>query len=555
MFSGLGGDEQPLSDLGVGQPCTDQLQHLALARGERGGQLASLLGSRRPVSPEPAQHRRRSIPGDRRAESFEARECCPGGDDGTRRVAHLAEHLGELEAHQPELERTFSGGEVPGGTLERLDRGGAVAKGDEDTAFGDGGVGAEHHDVRVGRECGELLGGRPCGVDVATLQFDIDEQREERAGPDDVTDHLLAPSPQDGRGEVELAAHQVDPGERTTTGDVILERRQQIGRFLDPPLLDAQVGEVSDGQRAMGDVRTVGRSERLHHQRLGLRPLTGRAEHRSVGDAAMNVQHPRLIAGVAEDGLDDARPLLGAAHVADPIAGRQHRAERDAGGDGADLARRDRGERGVEPGESLAHPSLRNQRQAAVGHRLHLEVGVGELERDRQRPIGARQQRIDVGSIAGHVRELEISPLDARPDPTEHRSGPFRPTLPGRDVAEHAHVQPGEIDRHPRCRAELTGFPEQPERRLPVAECVGGSIVHVVQAADDLMRDRQPIDLERGQGCRLRCLEVTCTQRISRGVQQLVGCRCHRPTHPQPPSDARPYCAARRVRSVRRWRS
>ena len=152
---------------------------------------------------------------------------------------------------------------------------------------------------------------------------------------------------------------------------------------------------------------------------------------------------------------------------------------------GTDLTRRDRGEGRVEPCEPLAHPSLRHQRQAAVGHRLHLEVGVAELERDRQRPIGARQQRIDVGSIAGHVGELEIAPLDARPDPAEHRSGPFRPTLPGRDVAEHAHVQPGEIDRHPGRRAELTGVPEQTERRLPVAERIGGPIVDVVQTADD----------------------------------------------------------------------
>ena len=88
-------------------------------------------------------------------------------------------------------------------------------------------------------------------------------------------------------------------------------------------------------------------------------------------------------------------------------------------------------------------------------------------------------------------------------------------------------MQPGEIDRHPGRRAELAGCPEQPERRLPVAECIGGSIVHVVQTADDLMGVRQLVDLERGKGRCERSLEVTRGQRILRGAQQLVGRRRH----------------------------
>ena len=160
---------------------------------------------------------------------------------------------------------------------------------------------------------------------------------------------------------------------------------------------------------------------------------------------------------------------------------------------GADLAGRDRGQGRVEAGESLAHPSLRNQRQAAVGH--------APAPRGRSRRTRGRSSTPDRCSPAGHRRRVDRRPCTrARDSPTRRMARPdraaFGPVLPNPARPRRGRACPRAARARSIatrvCRAELTGIPEKPERRLPVAECIGGSIVHVVQAADDLMGDRQP---------------------------------------------------------------
>ena len=96
----------------------------------------------------------------------------------------------------------------------------------------------------------------------------------------------------------------------------------------------------------------------------------------------------------------------------------------------------DRGQRLVEPGEAVAHPSLRHQREPAVGQGPHLQIRVPVLERDLQGPVGALQQVIDIGTGARQEGDLEPPVLDARPDPVEKAARPSQPSLPGGHVPE-----------------------------------------------------------------------------------------------------------------------
>ena len=165
-----------------------------------------------------------------------------------------------------------------------------------------------------------------------------------------------------------------------------------------------------------------------------------------------------------------ARPLLGPPQVAGPVARGQHRAEADARDADADLSRRNRGQRGIEAGEALGTAAPTHETEAAVGEGQRLEVGVAELDGDRQGPVGAGDQFVDVGAITGEDGELEVAPLDARTDPLEQDPGPFGPAL-GRGLpAERAGVQARQRGRHAGGLAERAIVPQPLERLLPSAD-------------------------------------------------------------------------------------
>ena len=164
-------------------PALISSQHLALARRQRGSQLAGLWGRVRPVSPSPrstAAARSRAIVAPSRskhASAALASTMAPGVSPIVARTSASSRRT------SPSWSGRSPAARWPAARSNDCDRGGAVPEGDEDTAVGDRCVGAQRGDVDVGRECGELLGGRPGGVDVAALQFDIDERRRAAGRP------------------------------------------------------------------------------------------------------------------------------------------------------------------------------------------------------------------------------------------------------------------------------------------------------------------------------------------------------------------------------------
>ncbi len=149
--------------------------------------------------------------------------------------------------------------------------------------------------------------------------------------------------------------------------------------------------------------------------------------------------------------------------------------EREVG----DLAGGDRSHRAVEAIEPLAKAALRDERDAGVGEGSHLEVVVAELEGDGERAVGAGLELVDVGSVAGHERELEVAPLDARTDSFERSPGPIEPAAAGGVVAQRTVVQLGERDRDASGRAQVTAIAVGAERGFGVSPARLQVVLHV----------------------------------------------------------------------------
>ena len=92
-----------------------------------------------------------------------------------------------------------------------------------------------------------------------------------------------------------------------------------------------------------------------------------------------------------------------------------------------------------------------------------------ELERDGEGPIGAGLELVDIGTVARHVRELVVAPLDARTDLLERAPSPVEPATAGCRVAERVVVELGERDGDPARGAQVAPVSEATKRRLGLA--------------------------------------------------------------------------------------
>jgi len=124
------------------------------------------------------------------------------------------------------------------------------------------------------------------------------------------------------------------------------------------------------------------------------------------------------------------------------------------------------------------------------------QVRVAELERDRQRALGARLQLVDVRPVARHERELEPTPLHARSDLVEKTPCSFEPPPTHGLVAQCAGVQLGETERDAHCLGPIAALAETAEGVLPVAGSLGEAIVEVVDAAADVARGRLVVSVD-----------------------------------------------------------
>src|SRR5206468_9734989 len=128
-------------------------------------------------------------------------------------------------------------------------------------------------------------------------------------GAERVADKLLDRVAQHGDGERGLAAVEVHERERSRRAEVILDRREQLGRVGDAALLDAQLGEphgrvepVAEAGRALGP---EAREQRL----LTLAYPARRDEHASERELAVSVEEARQPPALVENLLaHDRRP-------------------------------------------------------------------------------------------------------------------------------------------------------------------------------------------------------------------------------------------------------
>ena len=276
------------------------------------------------------------------------------------------------------------------------------------------------------------------------------------------------PPPQHRSRGSRLIAAEVQARHRDAGGDAVLVGFEQRGGFVEATLFDTQQRERRGGVGAMPEAARTGGPEDFVHRGLGFRPPARAAQHGAVRGEAVGVQHARPAVEPVEDHrLHERRPLFRAPHVTDAIARREHRAE--ALPDDAHvvyLSGCDRRERRVEPVEPLLHPALRDEREATVGERAHLQRAVVVLGRDRERAFGTGQEFVDVGALACHERELEVTPLRARSYLFEQQARALHPAVAGGGVAEGVRMQFGEVDRDPRRRAQLAGAAQTRERVL-----------------------------------------------------------------------------------------
>ena len=426
------------------RPVAHEVEHLLLAAGQAGGQLAGLLGASRPVSPERPQQRRRPVSGTGvGAEPLEAASAARASTMARRRVAGVGEDLGQLEAHAARA-----------GTVARRRRGGAwpTSNGREaagwspaaaqHAAVGERGVGARATArSTVGGQRGQLVGRR-----ARPRRGRRGAARPRRAapssgaGPERVADAARrSPRRSTAAARSSSPRQQVHPGERGAAGDPVLEGREQLGRLLEPALLDPQAGQVGDGQRPVGEAaRRPGRAPRSSAPRP---PATARRRtaptRRPPGSGcAARAADRRARRRRRRRCRSTPRP----GDIAGPVAGRQHRAEADAGGHRAPTSPAEiaaiAASRRAKP--SLARP-CDTRRQAAVGQRLRLEVGSpnsramrGRGRRSASRSSTSwRSQAMNASSrypTRRTARRVRAAAGPAPPTPAPRPGGPASPT-------------------------------------------------------------------------------------------------------------------------------
>ena len=170
------------------KPCATSSSTSCSRAGERGRQLAGLpVAARDRCRPSAAEQRRGPIAGERRAESLEARRVLHG-PRRPRRACRRPRRAASASSRRTsaELERAFAVGEVA--QRQRSKRRRSRRRGRP----GRPGPGRRRRPRRRGARRRRRVGAsatpapsaaRPRGVDVAALQLDVDEQRQQRAGP------------------------------------------------------------------------------------------------------------------------------------------------------------------------------------------------------------------------------------------------------------------------------------------------------------------------------------------------------------------------------------
>ena len=145
---------------------------------------------------------------------------------------------------------------------------------------------------------------------VARADLDLDEQRR-AAAPSAPRRPPSRTRPRATAAARSRSPRRGGPGPAArTAGDPVLERAEQVGRLVDPALVEAQAGEVATASGRWATLgRRRGRAPRA--ARLGLGPPAGGAQHRAVGHPAVDVHRPGPAAHPVGEGGGDAGPLLG----------------------------------------------------------------------------------------------------------------------------------------------------------------------------------------------------------------------------------------------------
>ena len=284
VLGGLGRDEQPFPDLGVGETLAEQRQHLGFPPGERAHPRRGVDGTGPRRVTQPPQQRRGPV---RRRPGPETREHIERGprfDDGIGATSIGGQCVRELEPGDRRLQRPIVSIEPPRRVPEAR-RGPRPAR----PAAGHPAPGQR----RLGVECGAVgaLGrarrarrGAVADLGVAAAQLRLDGEREERATTSSVADELAESPGGDGDGEVELPAREVYTRAGIAHHHLLGVGFDQLARFVDSALVDAELGEPRGDVHAMGHGTRHVRPERFEHDLLGFLPATDAQQHGSVRD-------------------------------------------------------------------------------------------------------------------------------------------------------------------------------------------------------------------------------------------------------------------------------
>ena len=467
-----------------------------------------------------------------RTEPFEARERGPRLGDGVRLVAVRGEHLGQLEAARLRA----SSGRSPAARRRwrRFEATSTAARGRRPrrrtrraraaASATSAGLSASAATTRASSSAA-----RARRVDVA-----VRAARPRRAtasngaAPQGVADELAEPAPQRpppaarvrrGRGAAAPAARTRRCGPRSGSSSAAASSSRPCSMRS-----SARCGRVAARCPKLARRR---RAEHVDHGRLGLRPPPGAAQHRAVrqrgsacaarGPAAEAVEHASP---------DEARPLLGAAHVADAIARREHRAEahtRRRSGRRTSPAAIAASAASSRSKPSRTRPCVTSARPPSASASASRSRSPNSTAMASARSALASQV-VDVGAVARHERQLEVAPLHARPDLLEQPPGPLQPAVAGGRVAEHPVVEVSQFDGDAAGRTEVAAVAVTPERPLTFTAGIVEAVVEEVQPGQQLPRLGQVVGFERCFRCRRRARQVARFERGTRRREEV-----HRP--------------------------
>ncbi len=338
---------------------------------------------------------------------------------------------------------------------------------------------------------GELLRGRVRRIPRVRREVHVDEDCEEGSRRCARAIDLVERPLQHVHRQRGIAASEVDGGERAGCGRVGIEPLEQLLRFLEPPLPDAEIREPNECSAAQNRAAQVPAPDGVGECGISLGPATGCREDPAVMRAAERRHGGKV--PTLRDRVTDAHPLVGPGDVVCVLARREQLAEdlfHDV--EVVDLAARYGREGLVEEHHALFGPVVVDEARPEVRERHELQVAVIEAASRLER---FAERLLLPGPVALEHAEVERHPsrLGGVARVREERLRPCDPPAHDRGVADHRAVRVRERPRHPDRATLVPGLAVGRVGALPVLD-------RTSEVALEIRRARHALDhLARGR--------------------------------------------------------